>query len=257
MRVVFFCVLWFLALFLVEPFSESKTRKIMDSIKLLSQQEATQMDVELMGKEFGFSVDQLMELAGLSVASAVFEFQPSSVSHKPSVLVICGPGNNGGDGLVASRHLVHFGYDVRVLYPKRKDVDIYNRLKLQLDMLNVPFVDEFQEGTDLVVDAIFGYSFKGEIRDPFKQIIAKMAATKSKVVSVDVPSGWDVEKGDVQNTGLNPAALVSLTAPKQCAEKFKGAHYLGGRFVPLGIQEKYSLDTLPKYPGSSQIVRLH
>ena len=61
----------------------------------------------------GFSVDQLMELAGLSVACSVYaEYPPSS--HK-RILVIAGPGNNGGDGLVAARHLYHFGYSVEVL----------------------------------------------------------------------------------------------------------------------------------------------
>ena len=56
----------------------------------------------------GFSVDQLMELAGLSVASAAStEYPPST---HPRVLVMAGPGNNGGDGLVAARHLHHFGW---------------------------------------------------------------------------------------------------------------------------------------------------
>lgn len=56
----------------------------------------------------GFSVDQLMELAGLSVASAVLAEYPPASHLRP--LVIAGPGNNGGDGLVAARHLYHFGY---------------------------------------------------------------------------------------------------------------------------------------------------
>lgn len=56
----------------------------------------------------GFSVDQLMELAGLSVATATCKaFPPSEYSR---VLVVAGPGNNGGDALVAARHLKHFGY---------------------------------------------------------------------------------------------------------------------------------------------------
>ena len=52
------------------------------------------------------------------------------------------------------------------------------------------------------------------------------------MVSVDIPSGWDVEKGDISNTGLLPEMLISLTAPKQCASTFTGVHYVGGRFVP-------------------------
>ena len=75
------------------------------------QDEAAAVDEELMGP-LSFSVDQLMELAGLSVASAVrAEYPPASCAR---VLVIAGPGNNGGDGLVAARHLHHFGYAVAV-----------------------------------------------------------------------------------------------------------------------------------------------
>ena len=108
---------------------------------------------------------------------------------------------------------------------------------------------------DVVVDAVFGYSFKGEIRAPFRELIALMA-THPRVAAVDVPSGWDVERGDTQQTGFAPALLVSLTAPKLCAKNFSGMHYLGGRFVPDSMAQKYQLE-LPPYPGSSQIVRLH
>lgn len=76
------------------------------------QEEAQAVDKELMGP-LGFSVDQLMELAGLSVAQSIHaEYPPKS--HK-RVLIIAGPGNNGGDGLVAGRHLYHFGYAVQVV----------------------------------------------------------------------------------------------------------------------------------------------
>lgn len=67
------------------------------------------VDEELMGP-LGFSVDQLMELAGLSVACAVH----AEASQAAKILVLAGPGNNGGDGLVAARHLHHFGHHVHV-----------------------------------------------------------------------------------------------------------------------------------------------
>ncbi len=76
----------------------------------LGQRDAQLLDEQLMQSP-GFSVDQLMELAGLSVAEAVWRARPPSKWKR--VLVVCGPGNNGGDGLVAARHLFHFGYDVR------------------------------------------------------------------------------------------------------------------------------------------------
>uniref|UniRef100_A0A914YTH0 NAD(P)H-hydrate epimerase n=1 Tax=Panagrolaimus superbus TaxID=310955 RepID=A0A914YTH0_9BILA len=74
-----------------------------NSIKYLGQEEAINIDKELFN-EYGFSVDQLMELAGLSCAQAIYSFYP-----KPSkCLIIVGPGNNGGDGIVCARHLKLF-----------------------------------------------------------------------------------------------------------------------------------------------------
>lgn len=74
-------------------------------------EQAAKLDEDLMGP-LGFSVDQLMELAGLSCACAIqAEYPPTA---HPRILVIAGPGNNGGDGLVAARHLHHFGYKLQV-----------------------------------------------------------------------------------------------------------------------------------------------
>ena len=86
------------------------------SICRRGQDQAKAVDEELMGP-LGFSVDQLMELAGLSVASSILaEYPPSKFSR---VLIVAGPGNNGGDGLVAARHLYHFGYKgIQVLHVK-------------------------------------------------------------------------------------------------------------------------------------------
>jgi hydroxyethylthiazole kinase-like uncharacterized protein yjeF len=67
--------------------------------------------------QLGFSVDQLMELAGLSVACAVH----AEACQAANILVLAGPGNNGGDGLVAARHLHHFGHHVNVRTPVLSD----------------------------------------------------------------------------------------------------------------------------------------
>ena len=76
------------------------------------------------------------------------------------------------------------------------------------------------------------------------------------IVSVDIPSGWDVERGDIHNIGLMPDTLISLTAPKKCAMLFKGRkHYLGGRFVPRAMQTERNIK-LPPYPDLDQIVEI-
>lgn len=186
--------------------------------------------------------------------------------------MLVGPGNNGGDGLVAARHLHHFGHHISVCYPKRTDKPLYNGLVTQLESLKIPFLStetvlgqRLSDQADIVVDSLFGFSFKGAPRSPFDSLIAAMAKTteesmsgikKCKVVSVDVPSGWNVEEGDVSGIGFTPNMLISLTAPKLCAKNFHGEHhYLGGRFVPPEIIEKYELK-LPSYPGSSMCVKL-
>jgi NAD(P)H-hydrate epimerase len=229
-------------------------------VPTLTASAAAALDEELMAQP-GFSLDQLMELAGLSVAAAVEKHFPLD-SH-PRVLAVCGPGNNGGDGLVAARHLHHFGRQVTVVLPKRNTrVPIFNNLVTQLEQLNVPVLDALPEPADLpkrydvIIDAVFGFSFAGAVRPPFDSILGALRETSVPVASVDVPSGWDVDKGDVGNVGVRPAVLISLTAPKGCSASFGGAHYLGGRFVPPGIVAKYSLEGLPPYPGAEQVVRL-
>jgi len=237
----------------------------------LNQQRAIQVDVDLMSVEGGFSIDQLMELAGLSVATAIAKEYPPE--HHPKVLLLCGPGNNGGDGLVAARHLHHFGYNPSVVYPMMEKItaknDLYKRLTVQLRQLSIPLTEEWvppgKGEVDVIVDAVFGFSFKGWRgggKDfPFDAMVDFLAAPEADagslvpVVSVDIPSGWDVEHGPPSGKALRPEMLVSLTAPKLCALSFQGRfHYLGGRFVPPNIITKNGLD-LPSYPGAEQCVK--
>ncbi|KAK9475866.1 YjeF N-terminal domain-containing protein [Lipomyces japonicus] len=226
----------------------------------LSAKNAAALDAELMSSG-GFSLDQLMELAGLSCAQAVYRAHPPS-KYK-NILVLVGPGNNGGDGLVAARHLRFFGYNPTIYYPKQSKKDINVRLSTQLHNLKVPFTDDVDsaiEKTDQILDAIFGFSFKPPIRDPFVHVIRLLEATSKPVVSIDIPSSWDVDAGKPAPGNLGsqfePDVLISLTAPKPAAKLFLGKkHYLGGRFVGQDVADKWEFD-IPEYPGADQIVEL-
>ncbi|GLT74433.1 hypothetical protein SLA2020_462330 [Shorea laevis] len=203
-----------------------------DSVSYLTQREAAEIDETLMGP-LGFSVHQLMELAGLSVAVSIAEvYKPAEYNR---VLAICGPGNNGGDGLVAARHLYHFGYNPFVCYPKVTPKPLYNSLVTQLESLSIPFLSvddlpgDLSKDFDVLLDAMFGISFHGTPRPPFDDLIQRLIClhnddqTQQKfpvIVSVDIPSGWHVEEGDVTGKGIKPDMLVSLTAPKLCAKNF-------------------------------------
>ncbi|KAG7123090.1 hypothetical protein HYQ45_014140 [Verticillium longisporum] len=224
----------------------------------LSAKAAAALDKDLMSAG-AFSIDQLMELAGLSVSEAVYKVHPPSKGR--NILVACGPGNNGGDGLVAARHLHHYGYKPFIYYPKRSKNELYQRLAKQLEDLEVSFVDDFPKAlqtADHIIDAIFGFSFSGEVREPFPAVIRALEETRLPVTSVDAPSSWDIEEGPPK-TGLgssfNPTVLVSLTAPKPLVKHFQGRHFVGGRFVSDTVAKKYNL-SLPEYQGIDQVVEI-
>ena len=216
------------------------------NLRYVTAEEATKIDEKLF--EY-FSVDVLMELAGLSVAAAVKDHYPVC-----RVLCLCGPGNNGGDGLVAARHLQFFGFKPLCVYPKQK----FPALVKQCELSKIPVLPylprDWHQDFDLVIDALFGFSYKPPLREPFAAIVKEVAAKKLPIVAVDVPSGWDVNEGPTDEN-LPPSMLVSLTAPKLCAKKFLGPHYLGGRFVPDSVQEEFNFRQ-PPFPGADQIVRL-
>jgi NAD(P)H-hydrate epimerase len=86
----------------------------------------------------------------------------------------------------------------------------------------------------LLLRPIPGFSFSGEVREPFPAVIRALEETKVPVTSVDAPSSWDIENGPPKSgpgSKFNPAVLVSLTAPKPLVKYFNGRHFLGGRYV--------------------------
>jgi NAD(P)H-hydrate epimerase len=228
----------------------------MSKIRLLSQKMAKELDAELMGSIVAFTNEQLMELAGLSCALVVVKCYPKA----KKCLVLAGPGNNGGDALVAARHLAHFNVGCDIYLPKRKKEGHLDLLAKQCEALNQRFVGDLSSigSYDVILDGIFGFSFdaKDGIRAPFDTAIAAVNEAPSvPVVAVDVPSGWHVEDGNTSKKGMRCDVLVSLTAPKACARFHQGRHFLGGRFVPPSLQRKYELN-LPEYPGTEQFVEL-
>lgn len=83
----------------------------------------------------------------------------------------------------------------------------------------------------MIVDGIFGFSFKPPIRQPYNLVLNGFKNISTPIFSIDIPSGWDVEKGNIEKM-YEPKYLISLTLPKEVAKFFTGKHYLGGRFIP-------------------------
>ncbi|SBT80340.1 pyridoxal 5'-phosphate synthase, putative [Plasmodium malariae] len=211
-----------------------------------------------MNDEVGYTTEQLMELAGHSISQIIFkEYNPRKFNK---ILICCGPGNNGGDGLVAARHLKEFGYNVTVIYPKENKKTLFKRLlKLmehyEIGVLKLTTAEEML-GYDLIVDAIFGFSFKGEPRTPFDELIEMINNCKRPVVSIDVPSGTNIDSGDTTSSLFVHSEMnISLMLPKEGLKNYQKKHYLGGRFIPTSIIKKYNLK-VPPFPGDSSYVQL-
>jgi NAD(P)H-hydrate epimerase len=113
---------------------------------------------------------------------------------------------------------------------------------LEIPEVSPDSFDSALSDTNVVMDAIFGFSFKGDPRAPFDTVIDALKQTDKPIVSIDIPSAWDVEKGDPDGKGFTPNVLVSLTAPKLGVKAFKGRHYLGGRFLPPCVHTSAQID---------------
>ena len=138
-------------------------------------------------------------------------------------------------------------YQVRVSphlftsHPPQGSIGHPQRLKAQCDNMKIQTLEPSQDtqslksvlaSSDVILDAIFGFSFKPPVRAPFDAALPLIGNSGLPIVSVDVPSGWNVDEGKVDALALDPDVLVSLTAPKEGVREFKGRHFLGGRFVP-------------------------
>ncbi|MCI4371850.1 MAG: NAD(P)H-hydrate epimerase, partial [Thermoplasmata archaeon] len=160
----------------------------------------------------GISTLDLMEAAGKAVADvARSEF---SVAGK-RVLVVCGTGNNGGDGLVAARHLAKEGR-VTVLLARPPDQFAteeartnFGRLRDVELLAGLDRSEEAMEEADLVIDALLGIGTEGSLREPFATLVRQINASRKPVLSVDVPSGFGTD------VCVRPTATVALHDVKE------------------------------------------
>lgn len=211
--------------------------------------------------EAGYTIPQLMELAGLGCAQAVFDYIGSETKVRDSkrgllhqdrsdlkckILVIAGPGNNGGDGLVCARHLQMYGFDVSLWVLSKKD-SFQSLVDLCID-IGVTMVQSKECDCDYIIDAIFGFSYTSPLRGHYISIIESLDACEIPIISIDLPSGHDVERGNIDGH-FTPKVVISLSARKMGINAFKGVEYCTGRFISNHIAEELGI-LLPNYLGS-------
>ena len=166
---------------------------------LLTPAEMGQADQAAMRR--GRPGPELMRAAGRAVARAIIRH-----TARCRVLVLAGPGNNGGDGYVAARLLAQQGWPVRLaaLAPPRAGSDAASAADLWHGP-NVPFTPDEVRRSDIVVDAVFGAG----LTRPVSTLVAETLGAAKRVVAVDVPSGVDGATG--LTLGYAPAAELTVT----------------------------------------------
>jgi len=191
-------------------------------------------------QELGIHSGILMERAGAATAHVVYErFGPIAGCR---VLVVAGGGNNGGDGFVIARELHRVGADVAVFATSSSEYEGDPKTNLDiLDNLDVRFIeqDEYEEKlqkADLVVDALLGTGFAGEVREKEAGFIEKMNTSEVFTVAVDVPSGVDASTGEVWGEAVQADLTVCAHAAKLGCVITPGMEYAGEvAVVDIGI----------------------
>ncbi len=215
-------------------------------MRVASVKEMLQIEKEAT-RRLAISTRDLMENAGKAVADEAAKMNPS----KEHIVIVCGKGNNGGDGFVAARYLCEKGHmpTVFILSPLEKlsqdAKDAFAALKLasvQSIVLDEHNLDNLAAGlkkASLVIDAIFGFSLKGAVRGIASKAIEIMNVSPCPKLSIDLPSGLESDTGLIHGACVKAAKTVALTCAKNGLVTYPGADMVGQLIVSdIGVPQE-------------------
>ena len=193
----------------------------------------------------GVSSLLLMENAGRAVAGAAQRGWPGA----RRVLILCGRGNNGGDGYVAARHLLLAGGEVTVLEHARhhSDMGSDDGRAVRAAWLAHGETGELTEANvraalrnhDLVIDALFGSGLSRALEQPFASVVEAVNEGDLPVLSVDVPSGVSADEAELTGPHIRAARTVQLAGPKRSSVLHPASEVYGAwEVADIGIPEK-------------------
>ena len=184
--------------------------------------------LEDMAEEIGISKLVLMENAGLQLAN-IIQKQYSKNKSK-NILIVCGSGNNGGDGLVCARHLIQFADEITIcllnINGKLKTNEIkknwnlirgIKKIKKMEIFQNKNFIKEFENEinkSDIIIDALFGTGLHGKLNNQVAFIINQINKSEKSIVAVDIPSGLNPLDGSIANDVIIAELTVTFHKSK-------------------------------------------
>ena len=184
--------------------------------------------LEDMAEEIGISKLVLMENAGLQLAN-IIQKQYSKNKSK-NILIVCGSGNNGGDGLVCARHLIQFADEITIcllnINGKLKTNEVkknwnlirgIKKIKKMEIFQNKNFTKEFENEinkSDIIIDALFGTGLHGKLNNQVAFVMNQINKSKKSIVAVDIPSGLNPLDGSIANDVIIAELTVTFHKSK-------------------------------------------
>lgn len=205
---------------------------------------AEMKEIERKADEAGLSYYQMMENAGTGAAK--FIATEESVAGK-SVLICCGKGNNGGDGFVAARKLTEQGASVKLILaegePKTEDALKNRSICGAMGITETELSDEkeilsLMKKADLIVDAVYGTGFHGELRDSVKLLVQMINRSAAAVYALDIPSGLNGDTGKADEDAVRADCTIAFHRLKPAHTMEQCSLYCGKTVcISIGIEE--------------------
>jgi NAD(P)H-hydrate epimerase len=235
-------------------------------IPTVSVEQMREVD-RLMIEELHIELLQMMENAGRALAEQARLLVGGDVSGA-QVVVLAGPGGNGGGGLAAGRRLSIWGAEVTVILgAARHDFQGVPLHQLNtLDGMRVPVrdaepghaVEAALHSADLVLDTLIGYSLRGSPREPIASLIRAANASGTPLLALDIPSGLNGNSGEAYDPAIRAVSTLTLALPKvgltrPSAREWVGTLHVADISVPQVVYDRLGLDVGALF-GRSDIV---
>jgi len=193
----------------------------------------------------------MMENAGRNLAENVIDMLDSA---RGEVTVLAGAGGNGGGGLCCARHLHNRGFKVWVVLDKDPRM-LREAAANQLDILQAAGLQpadpteasELMRRSQIVVDALIGYSLRGAPRGRAAELIDLCNQHAARVLSLDVPTGLDATTGATPGLVVCPERTLTLALPKTGLRHVPGELYLADIGIPLEVYHRLGLSFKPPF----------
>jgi len=226
---------------------------IAETLPSLTADQMREVD-RVMVEELHITLVQMMENAGRNLADlAVRLFAPTRVT------ILAGSGGNGGGGLVASRHLANRGCSTFVVLARARE----SLREVTADQLHILermglHVGHEPVAADLIIDAVLGYSLRGNPAGRAAELIRWANESRSPILSLDCPSGLDVTTGQPAYPCVHATATLTLALPKTGLLKASevGDLHLADISVPPAVYRQFGFEVSPQLFADASIVSI-